>query len=135
LRAILQDELDRQAASGQPGLAIDDWLRFRVNPATRTATLMIAYFSALEAVVEGWKINGLADARVDELLRSPHAQTLAGFRNALVHPRSIVDDRLKAMHADRKQVLKWAARLADTFELAFNEWYSGISAEGGNRQG
>jgi hypothetical protein len=130
LRAVLQGEIDRHGGTGLPELGPDDWREFRVTDATRLATLMIAYFTALDAVVEGWKINGLADDRVDKLLQSSHAQTLSGFRNALVHPRSLVDERLNNMHADRKEVLRWAAELANTMESAFSEWYAAIAAKG-----
>jgi hypothetical protein len=130
LRAVLQDEIDCHSGKVLPEPTADDWREFRVNDATRLTALMIAYFTALDAVVEGWKINALADARVDELLRSPHAQTLAGFRNALVHPRSLVDERLKNMHANRKEVLRWAAALSGNLETAFSEWYAAIAGKG-----
>ena len=98
LGELLHEEIDRHRASGLPELSDVDWREFRVNGATRLASLFVAYFAALDAVVDGWARGGLlADARVDKLLDSPHKATLAGFRNAMLHP-----------HASRRDLLKWA---------------------------
>ena len=130
LGEVLHEEIDRHRASGLPELSDVDWREFRVNGATRLASLFVAYFAALDAVVDGWIRGGLADARVDKLLDSPHKQTLAGFRNAMFHPRSLVDDRLTNLHASRKELLKWADELAATFEVAFKAWYAALRAPG-----
>jgi hypothetical protein len=126
LGELLHEEIDRHRASGLPELSDVDWREFRVNGATRLASLFVAYFAALDAVVDGWARGGLADARVDKLLDSPHKATLAGFRNAMLHPRSLVDPRLQNMHASRRDLLKWADELASTLEVAFKEWYGVI---------
>jgi hypothetical protein len=123
LGTMLHEEIDRHRASGLPEFTDADWREFRVVGATRLASLYVAYFAGLDAVVDGWVRGGLADARVDELLKSPHKVTLGDFKNAMLHPRSLVDARLQKAHANRKELLKWADELASTFELAFREWY------------
>lgn len=130
LGELLHEEIDRHRAVGLPELSDVDWREFRVNGATRLASLFVAFFASLDAVVDGWVHGGLSDSRVDKLLDSPHKQTLAGFRNAILHPRSLVDDRLKALHANRKDLLKWADELADTLEIAFKEWYAVLRSSG-----
>lgn len=130
LGELLHEEIDRHRATGMPELSDLDWREFRVNGATRLASLFVAYFSALDAVVDGWVRGGLADARVDKVLDSPHKQTLSGFRNAMLHPRSLVDERLKDLHTNRKDLLKWADALAGTLELAFREWYDALRSSG-----
>jgi hypothetical protein len=126
LGELLHEEIDRHRATGMPELSDLDWREFRINGATRLASLFVAYFSALDAVIDGWVRGGLADARVDKLLDSPHKQTLSGFRNAMLHPRSLVDERLTDLHTSRKDLLKWADELAGTLELAFREWYEAL---------
>jgi hypothetical protein len=114
LRVLLHEEIDRHRAIGLPELGDEDWRQFRVNGTTRLASLFAAYFAALDAGVGGWVRGRLADTRVDALLDSPHKQTLSGFRNALLHPRRLVDERMRHLHANRKALLAWADELADT---------------------
>jgi hypothetical protein len=130
LGELLHKEIDRHRSTGMPKLSDLDWREFRVNGATRLASLFVAYFSALDAVVDGWVRGGLADARVDKLLESAHKRTLSGFRNAMLHPRSLVDDRLQDLHSNRKDLLRWADELADTLELAFREWFDVLRSSG-----
>jgi hypothetical protein len=131
LGEMLHEEIGRHLASRLPELSDVDCREFRVNGATRLASLLVAYFAALAAVVDGWVCGGLADARVDKLLDSPHRETLAGFRNAMLHPRSLVDDRLKHMHKSRKELLRWADELARTLEVAFKDWYVAVASRCG----
>jgi hypothetical protein len=130
LGVIIHEEINKHRDSGLPELSDQDWREFEVNGATRLASLYVAYFAALDAVVDGWVRGGLSDSRVDPLLQSHHKQVLSGFRDAMLHPRSLVDDRLKRLHANRRELLPWADQLADTFEVAFKQWFAVLRSPG-----
>lgn len=124
LRQILQDEIDRYPRGQLPAPTEDDWMKARVTGGTRLASLMIASFTALDAVVDAWHKNGLSDPRVDKLLESPHAKTLADFRNALSHPRSLVDPKIVQMAKGGRDVFTWTQDLLAAFEDFFVAWFA-----------
>src|SRR5688572_16684720 len=86
LLELLLEEIGDPAREELPAPTEDDWKFLRVNRATRSTALIVVYYAALNATIDGWRRNHLTDSVIDRLIASHHASTLKGFRDALFHP-------------------------------------------------
>jgi hypothetical protein len=124
LRQMLDEEHDRYPPGQQPEPTIEDWKETRVSGGTRLEALLITSLAALYTVVDGWRRNRLSDPRIDKLLESSHVAALGGFRNALLHPRSLGDPRLLEMLKVHRDLLPWANELLAAFDEHFVAWFA-----------
>jgi hypothetical protein len=120
LRIILEEEVQRQRKEGTLDPRRAGVNEMRVTPAMRLQALLVAYFSALHAVIAIWRSHHLENARVNELLSTPgRADQLAGFRDAMNHPRQVSDERIRAVSGKYKSLLGWADRMLEALEEHF----------------
>ncbi len=87
----------------------------------RGTVLMLQFYAALWAAIEGWKECQLSDETIDELLTDPafqhNIQLLRRFRNGVYHYQAdLINDRvLEFLHEGAHSVI-WAYLLHDEFK-------------------
>ena len=122
LLGLLMDEIGNAKAEGVPSPTNEDWLYLRVNRATRASSLIVVYYASLNAVVDGWRKNHLADSRIDEMLSSSHTRTLMDYRNAMFHPTGAAEARILKMGETHSDLMTWALELMKQFNRFFESW-------------
>lgn len=121
----------RSEAGGRgrvPPIPLD---RFEPSRATRASTMMLFYYASLNVVVEGWRDPQQAEPRltdpaIDALLESEYVDTLAGFRNAILHPNPLLDRRVLKLHASHHKLKAWTEELSKEFQRFFRSWREAI---------
>jgi hypothetical protein len=92
----------------------------RVTPAMRFQALLVAFFSALHAVITVWRSYHFQNSRIDALLaRDGRTEQLGGFRDAMNHPNRVTDPRILALRGQYRPLLDWADQVLEALEGHF----------------
>jgi len=77
---------------------------------------MSFWYGELYVVIEGWKVLGLSDPAVDDLLASPNVQLLKRYRNGTFHfQKDYFDERFLGFIRDGNDAAAWVSELNRAF--------------------
>lgn len=82
---------------------------------------MSLWYGLLYVVIEGWKSLKLSDAAIDKLLKSPNADLLKRYRNAVFHypkKQKYHDERFENFFQE-KTTVQWVRQLNSEFSRYF----------------
>jgi hypothetical protein len=128
--AVLQDtlipaEAGTERFADEHQRALD---QLEVNSASRASAQMTLFYAALYVVVEGWLEADqtspmFADPEVDRLLaRVDLVRALADYRNSMLHPTQLNEQRQLRFAAVHRELVGWAQELCAAFLRFFRTW-------------
>ena len=87
--------------------------------------LYLSYWlGGLYVVIEGWKMLGVSDPAINQLLNSPHVALLRRYRDEVFHFREdYYDERFLSFMAEGQAIVPFARTLDEAFGRFFLDWF------------